>query len=74
MTVEDEARELLRRKSAAEDEMKAIRREIALAVRARGNHIDVPTAKILGERLKAAQEKVREAKKAIADLSDGASS
>jgi len=68
MTVQDEARDVLRRKSAAEDELRAVRREIAQAVAARDGHIDKAAADVFARRLKDAQEKVREATKALAAL------
>lgn len=71
MTVQDEARDLLRRQRAAEDELAAVRREIGEAVAVRGGHIDVEAAEEFRRRLESAQERVRSVKKALADLSAG---
>lgn len=68
MTLQDEARDLLRQQRAAEDELTAVRREIEEVVNDRGGHVDVAVAEDYSRRLKAAQERVREVKQALADL------
>ena len=72
MTVQDEARDLLRRQRAAEDDLAAVRREIDEAVAARDGHIDVEAAEAFRRRLEAAQERVREVALALRALGDDA--
>jgi hypothetical protein len=66
VTAQDEARDLLRQQRAAEDELTAVRREIEEVVSDRGGHVDVAVAEDYSRRLKAAQEKVRDVKRALA--------
>ena len=70
MTVADEARELLRRQRAADDDLTALRREIDEAVAGRGGHIDAAAAEDYRRRLEAAQERKRDCDRAIRALNE----
>jgi hypothetical protein len=72
MTVQDEARDLLRRQRAAEDDLAAVRREIADAVADRCRRIDRETAEALARRLRDARERKRVAEIALQAINDEA--